>query len=227
MNKIVVVSLVANSADIIESFVRHSLTFADALIILDHDSADATPVILQQMLAEGLPITVHSLAQVELAHDAIMLSLVQEAVECYGADIVLPLDADEFLVGSEDVRGILQQLAAERLYQVRLWQYELAEPEQEQTLFLLARTCRRNKRPGAPKILLGGQVIRQASFQLAQGCHYAYRIVEGKRVSMPGVSLEKKLHLAHFQWRSGEQIRSKVVDGWISNAARYSVHTIR
>ena len=49
---IVVVSMVRNEADIIESFVRHNLQFADRLYIVNHRSSDATKDILQQLLQE-------------------------------------------------------------------------------------------------------------------------------------------------------------------------------
>lgn len=57
MKKIVLVSMVKNEADIIESFVRHSLTYADELIIADHQSSDGTWEMLQKLRAEGLPLT--------------------------------------------------------------------------------------------------------------------------------------------------------------------------
>lgn len=40
--KIIVVSMAKNEADIIESFVRYHMTFVDGMIILDHNSDDNT-----------------------------------------------------------------------------------------------------------------------------------------------------------------------------------------
>ena len=227
MNKIIVVSLVANSADIIESFVRYSLTFADEMILLDHDSADATPKILEKLTAEGLPIHWRPHVRTELAHDLIMAALVHEAVDKYRADIVLPLDADEFLVGSAAPRKLLQQLDVDTIYQIHLWTYELLEPDLEPDKFLLARSCHRAKNGSSPKVFLGARIIQKLPLMLAQGCHYAYWEEDGQRNRLSAISLAEQLHLAHFQWRGTEQIRSKVINGWISNVARYSQHTIR
>ena len=54
--KFTILSIVKNEADIIESFVRHNLQFADELFILDNGSDDHTFLILQKLQEEGLPI---------------------------------------------------------------------------------------------------------------------------------------------------------------------------
>ncbi|MCI6101295.1 MAG: glycosyltransferase family 2 protein [Selenomonas sp.] len=56
--KIVAISMVKNEMDIIESFVRHTLGFADLLIIADHKSTDRTREILEALRTEGLPLLV-------------------------------------------------------------------------------------------------------------------------------------------------------------------------
>ena len=40
--KIIAITMVKNEMDVIESFVRHTLTFADELIVCEHRSSDAT-----------------------------------------------------------------------------------------------------------------------------------------------------------------------------------------
>ena len=53
LQKIILVSIVKNVGDVIESFVRHSLTYADELIIADHQSTDGTWEILQNLRLDG------------------------------------------------------------------------------------------------------------------------------------------------------------------------------
>ena len=55
---IAAISMVRNEADVIESFVRHTLRFADRLYITDHRSEDATREILSALVSESLPILV-------------------------------------------------------------------------------------------------------------------------------------------------------------------------
>ncbi len=50
--------MVKNEMDIIESFVRHTLGFADLLIVADHKSTDRTREILESLQAEGLPLII-------------------------------------------------------------------------------------------------------------------------------------------------------------------------
>lgn len=63
MKKIVAISMVKNEMDIIESFVRHTLGFADLLIVADHKSTDRTREILESLQAEGLPLIIEDVAQ--------------------------------------------------------------------------------------------------------------------------------------------------------------------
>ena len=111
MNKIVLVTMVKNEADIIESFVRHSLTFADEIIIANHMSTDRTGEILASLLSEGLPLTIRELHEVELAHGLVMTELMWEAIEEHGADIVLPAQGI-------DIRTWAKGLTAERWSQM-------------------------------------------------------------------------------------------------------------
>lgn len=49
-------AMVRNEADIVEAFVRHSLTVLDGLLVVDHGSIDGTWKILDARVREGLPI---------------------------------------------------------------------------------------------------------------------------------------------------------------------------
>ena len=48
----IAISIAKNEMDIIESFVRHTLSFADELLLLDHQSTDKTPEILRALQQE-------------------------------------------------------------------------------------------------------------------------------------------------------------------------------
>ena len=228
MHKIVVISMVKNEADLIESFVRHSLTFADEILIADHASSDKTGEILRALQEEGLPIHIKRLFQVELAHAEVMNGLMWEAMEQYGADILLPMDADEFLVNTENgtsCRDILQGLDAMQVYKLEWRVYEPLHPHQDEDKFLLSRPCRRGKEVASgQKIIVGCDLARTKPFKLIQGCHYAYWDTEQGRQNVPWTTAPF-LHTAHFHWRSDEQYAAKVAVSWINNVAKYSIHT--
>lgn len=228
MNKIVVISMVKNEADIIESFVRHSLSFADEVLLADHSSSDKTMDILKELQAEGLPVEVKKLYQVELAHAEVMNDLLWEAIDEHGADIVLPMDADEFLVNTENhqsCRGILQQLDAAKLYRLEWKIYEPLHQHIGEDQFLLSRPCRRGYDMAAgQKVIVGCALAQKAPFKLVQGCHYAYWDTAQGREGVPWVKAPY-LHTAHFHWRSNEQYASKTATSWLNNVTKYSLYT--
>lgn len=229
MNKIIAVSLIADCADIIESFVRHTLTYADEMLVIDHAAADGTGDVLHALCEEGLPLCIERYEAAELCHDEIMTNLMHRAFGEHGADIVVPVDADEFLVtedAAKPCRAVLQRLRTDVTFYAWHWMYELEEPEKDAGEFLLSRPLRRKKRhEPVQKAIIGREAARSYPL-LAQGTHYLYRMEGEERVPAPALPISF-LHFAHFQWRGPLHTAVKVLNGWIGNAAKYSVHTAR
>ena len=229
MNKIIAVSLVADSADIIESFVRHTLTYADEMLVVDHAAADGTGEVLRALQEEGLPLCIERYEAAELCHDEIMTDLMHRAFDEHGADIVVPVDADEFLVtedAAKPCRAVLSRLRTNMTFYAWHWMYELEEPEKDAGEFLLSRPLRRKKRHEPMQKAIIGREAALTYPLLAQGTHYLYRMEGEERVPAPALPISF-LHFAHFQWRGALHTAVKVLNGWIGNAAKYSVHTAR
>lgn len=95
--KFAIVSMVKNESDIIESFIRHNLQFADEIFVLDNGSDDNTLLILHKLQEEGLPI--HLFEDTALGHQQQQISekLLSLAKSQSDADIFMLLDADEFI----------------------------------------------------------------------------------------------------------------------------------
>ena len=229
MNKIIAVSLIADSADIVESFVRHTLTYADEMLVVDHAASDGTGDILRSLQEEGLPVRVERYDGAELRHDEIMTALMHRAFGEHSADIVVPVDADEFLVtedAAKPCRAVLLRLRTDVTFYAWHWMYELEAPEEDAERFLLARPLRRKKQhETVQKAIIGREAARSYPL-LAQGTHYLYRMEGEERVPAPALPISF-LHFAHFQWRGALHTAVKVLNGWIGNAAKYSVHTAR
>ena len=229
MNKIIAVSLVADSADIIESFVRHTLTYADEMLVVDHAAADGTGEVLRALQEEGLPLCIERYEAAELCHDEIMTDLMHRAFDEHGADIVVPVDADEFLVtedAAKPCRAVLSRLRTNMTFYAWHWMYELEEPEKDAGEFLLSRPLRRKKRHEPMQKAIIGREAALTYPLLAQGTHYLYRMEGEERVPAPALPISF-LHFAHFQWRGALHTAVKVLNGWIGNAAKYSLHTAR
>ena len=230
-NKIMVVAVTKIESDIIESFVRHTLSFADEILIADNGSFDGTQEILCRLQEEKLPVHWERLPyRAEFDHAGMMLSLVREAVERYQADIVLPLDIDEFLVSTENgvsIRNVLQKLEREKVYHVHMYQYALLSPYTDSTQFLLGQPCVREPLDlGAEhggKVIVGAEAVKDESFRFIQGCHYAYKETRNGDDYIP-LHTVPFLHVAHFHWRSNERYSVKTVLGWLGTASKYTAH---
>ena len=119
LNQIAVISMIKNEEDIIESFARHACTFADILLVANHQSSDRTRKILELLQSEKLPIQIVDLQDQAYDHSTVMTDLMRQAIDL-GFDIILPMDADEFLIqsngNSESLRQSLQNLDPEKCY---------------------------------------------------------------------------------------------------------------
>jgi hypothetical protein len=89
-------TLVRNEEDVIEASIRHNLRSLDALTVVDHGSDDATPEILASLVREGLPIEVSRDDSLELRQGPVTTAGVRRLL-ADGADLAIPIDADEFL----------------------------------------------------------------------------------------------------------------------------------
>lgn len=223
--KIIAITMVKNEADVIESFVRHTLSFADELLVADHQSTDGTRRILTQLQDEGLPVFVRTEYRAAYLQAEVMTALLREAAEARGADLVVPLDADEFLLPETDAtcREVLEGLATNDLYHVVWRRYVPAGGDDG--MFLLARPLRRTTSwDKGGKCIVGGAAARRTDVRLCQGNHYAYTLdAQGREERIRGTDCA--LSIAHFYWRSPAQYRSKILVGWMNIAAKYGGDT--
>ena len=109
--RIIAITMVKNEQDIIESFVRHTLSFADELIVCDQQSTGAAREILERLKAEGLPLDIRTEYRAAHVQAEVMSTLLREAAEARGADFIVPLDADEFLL-PESAGNLREQIEA-------------------------------------------------------------------------------------------------------------------
>ena len=96
--KIISITTIKNEADIIESFVRYHVNIMDLMIILDNGSTDDTLNIINNLKKENLPIVV-LIDKDKYFEPFIKYNyLLDIALNEYSADIVCPLDCDEFII---------------------------------------------------------------------------------------------------------------------------------
>ncbi len=96
--KVVGLYLVRNEADVIETNLRHHFTnVIDEAIVLDNGSTDGTLELVAE-LARDLPIQLSS--EVGPIYQSDRMTRLARLATLEGADWVLPIDADEFWVGT-------------------------------------------------------------------------------------------------------------------------------
>jgi len=219
--KIIAITMVKNEMDVIESFVRHTLSFADELIVCDHQSSDATREILEKLRIEGLPIEIQTEYRAAHVQEEVMSRLLLVAAN-RGADLIVPLDADEFLLPRErgSARAVLESLSTDDVYRVQ-WRLLAPVGGDEKTFLLQRPLCSQRGFDQGRKCIVGGALARRLRPQITEGNHTIFVSDAAGRHTIPDEPCE--LYLAHFFWRSTEQWRSKALVTWVNIAAQFSV----
>lgn len=226
MKKIAVISMVKNESDIIEHFVRHNLSFADIVIIMDHDSCDGTSEILQYLQKEDNRLIVYKCDTMGHIQSEVMTSLMKDATLKYGADMIVPLDADEFLLSysGSDVRTAIMSLPDDTVCQLPLVSHSIDDASLLSEQFILNCPCKLLQELGGAKVLITAGKWNWQSMMLHQGNHYVSCLVDNAWNDITAKA-QGKLYIAHFAKRSHEQQVSKFVVGWVQNTAKYSKYT--
>jgi len=135
VKKIFSVLQVKNEADIIESLCRYYCSFCDGILVTENWSSDNTLNILRSLVKEGLPIFITNDLGVNTHYD--YLKLFNLAIDKYQADIILPNDADEFLVCLDggNPRPVLESLDEKVEYHVPCRNYTCPREMNDNTVF--------------------------------------------------------------------------------------------
>lgn len=95
--RVAAIAMVKNESDIIELFVRINARAVDRIYIVDHNSQDATVAIVNQLVKEGLPVTLQRENQIDHNQAEILTRHIRVIASLNEYDFILPLDADEFI----------------------------------------------------------------------------------------------------------------------------------
>lgn len=109
--KIAAFSMVRNECDIIELFIKINSRVFDRIYIADHNSTDATPVILKKLISAGYPVEYFHLDEIAYEQSAITTNFVRKIAELNLYDFICPIDADEFYCDDhpDQLKLILEQ----------------------------------------------------------------------------------------------------------------------
>lgn len=216
--RLIAVSMANNEADIVEAFVRHNLSYLDAMVVLDHCSGDATPQILRNLAAEGLPLTVLQDSDRAYQQSQRTTWLAKRFTRELGADFCFPLDADEFLKAPSRaaLEAALAALPAGACGLMPIQNYVGGDPASTEVNPVRRLTRRmREERGVSRKVVLPGAVAAEESTQISMGNHAALRVRDRALQPLPHALLPG-VSLAHFPVRSPEQVAKKALVGWLA-----------
>ncbi len=129
--KIVSFTMVNNESEIIESFVRYNYNFVDEMVIIDNGCTDSTIKIVRKLIAEGFRITVYDESLEAYNQYRLDNKYLNKIIDEINPDLILPLDADEFLTGEGNPRKILENLPLDSIYYVT-WRWYVMTKEDDQ-----------------------------------------------------------------------------------------------
>ncbi len=219
MMKIVAVMSMRNEADIVETWVRYYVEAVDHIIITDNMSVDGSGDILQELIAEGLPISVEVDNRPAHFQEERMQKMMRRAFLEFEADWVLLLDADEFLIppAGRTLRDIFGKLKKNRLLKVAWTTYIPTESDPDEPN-ILKRVSHRleNEVKRSHKVMVPAKIGKKAKAVIKMGNH-------GMRIGRRRVDTQRApsgMSLAHFPVRSKEQLATKILVGRIASLAR-------
>lgn len=220
--KIFSITMVKNEADIIESFVRYNVNIFDGMIILDNGSTDTTLKILKLLKSEGLPLFLYEDENKEFDQYNTRNKLLLKAVNEFEADIIVPLDADEFLISTnhKNPRKILEKIKSNTFGIVKWKTYvpDLFENLNKKFIPAKITLARDESFEEFYKVIIPKELVKDYNVRLSLGSHEV-NYDQKYENSIKGVQYPN-LRICHFPIRSKEQMFSKIVIGWINELHR-------
>jgi hypothetical protein len=205
-------SLVHNESDIIESLCRYYTSFCDGMLIFDSNSKDDTKDIILRLKAEGLPVhlTNEWIGAGKPGFDS-KDAMARLAIDRFGADLIMPVDADEFLfcAGGGNPRSVLETLDPEVEYHIPWSTFVFTQPPNDNSVFLPSYFTWRRKDEIAQyyKTTTSGELIRRYHCKFKTGNHCLHT---RPRVD---VKIPSSLAYAHYPLRGVYQAMSKIILG--------------
>ncbi|CAK6701835.1 FkbM family methyltransferase [Synechococcus sp. CCY9201] len=206
-------SIVKNECDIIEVFARRNLLLLDFLLIVDNLSSDSTAEILS-LLHQEQPGRIKILKADYLNHqqEVLMTNLLRLCVAEGDFDVVVPLDADEFLC-APDRQSLNRSLHALQPGEIGLLEWRTYLPRTDDALDEIDPTKRITTRlikeqKYLRKVVIPASIAMASGFRIERGSHCAS--LNGELLAGMIIS---DCWLAHFPIRSPAQASSKALLG--------------
>ena len=209
---IIAVVQVQNESDIIESLCRYYCSFCDGIIVADDMSSDNTLEILKLLEKEGLPVYIagkndvdHGYESINARHKQLLL-----AADKYNADIILPVDSDEFIVGINggNPRYLLESLDEKIEYHIPWRNFICTKKAEDNTEFYPLTTCKYSEPPFS-KAIISRYLLKEKNAFPETGCHSFFY-----QEDPPVVHTLTELIYNHYPYRNPYHFMLKTILGW-------------
>lgn len=194
------------------------MNIVDEMIILNNQSSDDTNVILDNLKQDYSNLHVYN--NTFNTHHDITLEinyLLDLAVNEYDADMIIPLDADEFISAAQkdNPRFELEKLDnKEDTYYTYLWKTYL--PIYDEFSLDNLKYIRDLSLEDHEKIIIPSNLFKSHDILINPGSH---SLQDKKEGTIKKEKLEH-LNLSHVPIRSKAQCISKICNGWLNNRSR-------
>lgn len=206
--KIISFTMVNNESEIIESFIRYNYNFVDEMVIIDNGCTDSTIKIIRKLIGEGFKITVYDESLEAYNQYRLDNKYLTKIANEKNPDIILPLDADEFLTGDTNPREVLEALSLDRIYYITWRWYVMTKEDNVLETFIPKKMQYCLSKPAwnysdgtvVTKAIIPVKYYREMGLTLSMGHHTVFG---NDKVKITQID---NLQLAHYRAISEEQL---------------------
>lgn len=206
--KIVSFTMVNNESEIIESFIRYNYNFVDEMVIIDNGCTDSTIKIINGLIKEGFKIKVYDESLEAYNQYRLDNKYLEKIINEMNPDLILPMDADEFLTGTGNPRKQMENLSLDKIYYVTWKWYVMTAEDNVNEPFIpkrmkyhLSKTVW-NYSDGTPvtKTIIPAKYYKKMGLTLSMGHHTVFGNSDVK------IELLPDLQFAHYRAISEQQL---------------------
>lgn len=217
--KITALVKIANECEIIESFIRYNFNIVDSMMIVSSCCVDNTLTIIRNLIKEGYNIELIEEPDISFEERRIDNRYVQRIADEGTTDLIIPLDADEFIAAYGNPREVLERLLLDRVYTVNWKNYALRREDDLSEPFIPKRLkyAKKNyKGNSIKKVILPASLIKQNELIMTAGRHS----VSGRNIKRENIS---SIWISHFPVISPEQYKLMIYEERIKVIIRSSL----
>ena len=206
--KIISFTMVNNESEIIESFIRYNYNFVDEMVIIGNGCTDSTIKIIRKLIGEGFKITIYDESLEAYNQYRLDNKYLTKIANEKNPDIILPLDADEFLTGNTNPREVLEGLSLDRIYYITWRWYVMTKEDNILETFIPKKMQYCLSKPAwnysdgtvVTKTIIPVKYYREMGLTLSMGHHTVFGNDKVKITQLDN------LQLAHYRAISEEQL---------------------